>query len=91
MPKAETRLQRKIVEYLNANGFFAFKMPGTIFLRGMPDVFAVRDGRLYCFEVKTEKGKTTKLQEVLIAKFKQYGATCAVVRSVEEVRMLIAA
>jgi Holliday junction resolvase len=55
----------------------------------MPDVFAVRDGRLYCFEVKTAKGKTTKLQDRKLAELAAAGAIVGVVRSVDDVKRLV--
>ena len=57
---------------------------------GLPDIIAGVDGRFYGFEVKTEDGKPTKLQEATIRRIRASGGTAAVVRSVEEVRRILA-
>ena len=56
---------------------------------GIPDIIACVDGRFFGFEVKTEDGKPTKLQEATIRRIQASGGTAAVVRSVEEVRWIL--
>ena len=56
---------------------------------GIPDIIMCKNGRFYAFEVKTEDGKPTKLQEATIRKILACGGTAAVVRSVDEVRAVI--
>ena len=56
---------------------------------GIPDIIACVDGRFFGFEVKTEDGKPTKLQEATIRKILAAGGTALVVRSVNEVRTAI--
>jgi hypothetical protein len=43
-------------------------------------------GRLFCLEVKTPKGRTTKAQDQWGQLVRQMGAFCAVVRSPEEAK-----
>ena len=57
---------------------------------GIPDIIACIDGRFYGFEVKTEKGKVTKLQEATLRKIQKAGGVAAVVRSVEDVDAVLA-
>ena len=57
---------------------------------GIPDIIACVDGRFFGFEVKTVDGKPTKLQEATIRRIQASGGTAAVVRSVEEVRCILA-
>ncbi len=62
----------------------------------LPDVtrgidIACVDGRFYGFEVKTETGKPTKLQEATIRKILKAGGAAVIVRSVDEVRAVIEA
>ena len=57
---------------------------------GIPDIIACVDGRFFGFKVKTAYGKPTKLQEAAIRRIRSSGGTAAVVRSVEEVRRILA-
>lgn len=69
---------------------FAWKEHGGMYgTAGIPDIIACVGGRFYGFEVKTEKGKPTALQEASIRKINAAGGTAAVVRSVAEVRTLL--
>lgn len=56
---------------------------------GIPDIIACVGGRFYGFEVKTDKGKPTALQEATIRKINAAGGTALVVRSVDEVRTVL--
>lgn len=56
---------------------------------GIPDVIACINGHFYGFEVKTETGSPTKLQEATIRKIADAGGTATIVRSVDEVRALV--
>ena len=82
--KNETKLHNKIIAWLEKHGFVAVKMPGTVFMRGLPDILAIRNGRVWFFEVKTSKGKLSHMQKVWLEKLAKFGARCSVVRSVEE-------
>ena len=56
---------------------------------GIPDIICCYRGRFYGFEVKTEDGEPTRLQEATIRKIQKAGGTALVVRSVDEVRAVI--
>ncbi len=87
---SEASLTARILAWLRGNGFLAWKYHGSVFgVNGMPDIHAVRDGRFYCFEVKTAKGRLTKLQERKLAELAAAGAVCGVVRSLDDVQRLI--
>lgn len=58
---------------------------------GIPDVICCYRGRFVAFEVKTDKGKPTKLQEAVIRKIVRAGGTALIVRSVEDVKAALAA
>lgn len=69
---------------------FAWKEHGGMYgTAGIPDIIACIDGRFFAFEVKNEKGKPTKLQQVTLSRLNRCGAVAAVVRSVEDVRALV--
>lgn len=56
---------------------------------GIPDIIACIDGKFYGFEVKTDIGKPTKLQESTIRKINKAGGIAVVVRSVDEVKSIL--
>lgn len=87
----ERDIVRKIINYLKERGdCFCFKEHGGKYgTAGIPDIICCCNGRFYGFEVKTEKGKPTKLQEVIIRKINEAGGKAGVVRSVEDVEKMI--
>lgn len=69
---------------------FCWKEHGGMYgTAGIPDIIACVDGRFYGFEVKTEKGKPTALQEATIRKILAAGGEAVIVRSVDEVRSIL--
>ena len=88
---AERDVVAKIKNYLKTvpNCFFWKEHGGMYGTAGIPDIIACIDGHFFGFEVKTDKGKPTALQEATIRKILKCGGTAAVVRSVAEVRALI--
>ena len=88
---AESDIVKAIMRYLKTvPGCFFWKEHGGIYgTAGIPDIIACIGGHFFGFEVKTEKGKPTKLQESVIRKILAAGGTAMVVRSVEEVRAAV--
>jgi Holliday junction resolvase len=87
----EKQITTKIIAYLKSEGFFVWKQHGSAFQQsGLPDVFAVKGGKLFGFEVKRPGGVVSKLQQKRIADLQKAGALVCVVRSVEEVAQFIA-
>lgn len=69
---------------------FCWKEHGGMYgTAGIPDIIACVGGRFYGFEVKTGKGKPTALQEATIRKINAAGGKAAVVRSVEDVKVVL--
>lgn len=69
---------------------FAWKEHGGMYgTAGIPDIIACIDGKFYGFEVKTDTGKPTKLQESTIRKINKAGGIAVVVRSVDEVKSIL--
>ena len=87
----EKEIVKTIMAYLKTvPGCFCWKEHGGMFgTAGVPDIIACIGGRFYGFEVKTETGKPTKLQEAVIRKINAAGGTALVVRSVDEVRAVV--
>lgn len=84
----EREIVKMIMAYLKTvPGCFCWKEHGGMYgTAGIPDIIACIDGRFYGFEVKTDRGKPTKLQEATIRKIIAAGGTALVVRSVHEVK-----
>ena len=89
----ESDIVKAIMKYLKAvPRCFAWKEHGGMYgTAGIPDIIACINGRFFGFEVKTESGKPTKLQEATIRKILAADGTAVVVRSVDEVRAVIEA
>lgn len=89
----EKDIVKAIISYLKTVPHcFAWKEHGGMYgTAGIPDIIACVDGRFYGFEVKTETGKPTGLQEATIRKILAAGGTALVVRSVDEVRAVLSA
>jgi len=58
--------------------------------KGFSDLIAVRDGKIYFLEIKTENGKASPEQLNFIAVMRdRYGCTAGIVRSVEDAVRLV--
>lgn len=85
----EKQIQKKIIDYLKSIGAYVIKTVVTS-RSGVPDIIACYRGVFLAFEVKKEDGVVSKLQEYNIQEIKKAGGTCAVVRSLDEVKRIIA-
>jgi hypothetical protein len=87
----ESGLVDKIRIHLKGiEGLFFWKEHGGQFgTSGLPDIVCCYKGRFIGLEVKTDKGKTTVLQEVTLRRIRNAGGIVAVVRSVDEVLAVI--
>ena len=87
----EKDIVAKIRNYLKTvpNCFFWKEHGGQYGTAGIPDIIACINGHFCGFEVKTDVGKPTKLQESTIRKILAAGGTAVVVRSVDEVKAVV--
>jgi Holliday junction resolvase len=87
----EADIVKAIMKYLKTvPGCFCWKEHGGMYgTAGIPDIIACIGGHFFGFEVKTDSGKPTKLQEATIRKILASGGTALVVRSVDEVRTVV--
>ena len=85
----EARIQADILRYLRRRkDCFAFKAEVSS-ERGTPDIICCRAGRFYAFEVKTQKGKLSALQNAQLKRIKNAGGLAEVVRCIEDVKKLL--
>lgn len=87
----EADIVKAIMRYLKTvSGCFCWKEHGGISgIAGIPDIIACIGGHFYGFEVKTEVGKPTKIQDATIRKILAAGGTALMVRSVDKVRAVL--
>lgn len=87
----ESDIVKKILKHLKTlEGCFAWKEHGGMYgTAGIPDIIACIGGKFYAFEVKTENGKVTALQNATIKKILACGGHAYVVRSLDEVRTVL--
>jgi hypothetical protein len=66
--------KRAIKDYLNAKRYFWwYNVQGLGSFRGLPDIFALRGGKIWAIEVKAKKGKLSSYQVDFLITFKEAG------------------
>jgi len=84
----ESILQGKIRAHLITEGWFVVKLINTS-KPGMPDLMAIKDGKVLFFEVKNATGYLSKLQQYTIDFINDCGVGAYVVRNVEQVKNIL--
>ena len=85
----EKEVEKFLVREVKKLGGISFKFisPGNA---GVPDrIVILPSGKVIFVELKTDKGKLTKLQEVQIKKISDLGADARVLRGIEGVKEFI--
>ena len=86
----ETALTKKIQAYLKQQGCWVTKLHGGPTQQaGLPDLLAVKQGRAVFFEIKTETGRLSQLQEHTLGRLRSAGAVAEMVRSIEDVEYVL--
>lgn len=76
----EQQIQNKRIKQLEADGYYVLKLIKTN-KNGIPDLLAIPKGSNVLFsEVKTEKGKLSKLQEYRLKELDELGFNTEVYR-----------
>jgi len=74
----EQQIQTKRIKQLEAEGYYVLKLIKTN-KNGIPDILAIPpDANVLFSEVKTPKGKVSKLQEYRLKELKQHGVNTEV-------------
>lgn len=87
----EKDIVRNIIRYLKTlPQTFVWKEHGGMYgTAGIPDVICCHKGMFLAFEVKTETGKATLLQEITLRKIAEAGGKAVLVRSVDDVKRIM--
>lgn len=87
----EKTTTNQILKYLKSlPECFCFKQHGGLYgTSGIPDIIVCYKGKFVAFEVKTEKGKLSKLQEITIEKIQKANGMAFKVTSLEEVKEIL--
>ena len=76
----EQQIQKKKIKELEADGYYVLKLIKTN-KNGIPDVLALHpEYGIEFYEIKTKKGKASKLQEYRMKELKEYGFTAEIYR-----------
>ena len=76
----EQQIQTKKIKELEDSGYYVIKLIKTN-KNGIPDVLALHpDYGIEFYEIKTKKGKVSKLQEYRMKELKEYGFTAKIYR-----------
>lgn len=71
----EQQIQSKRIKQLEAEGYYVIKLIKTN-KNGIPDIIAIPpDSNVIFSEVKTPKGKLSRLQEYRLKELERYGST----------------
>lgn len=69
----EQQIQKKRIDQLEAEGYYVIKLIKTN-KNGIPDIVAIPPGAPVIFsEIKTPKGKTSKIQDYRMKELNKYG------------------
>ena len=87
----EKDIVNKIIKYLKTlSQTFVWKEHGGMYgTAGIPDVICCHKGMFVAFEVKTDSGKATLLQEITLRKITEAGGIAHLVRSLDEVKAVM--
>jgi Holliday junction resolvase len=89
----ESEIQAAIVKALRQLGFLVFHIPNQAtfgvrrysgMVSGAPDLIVLRGGRVWFFEVKTDRGKQSYAQKAIEEAITSEGFAYAIVRSVDD-------
>ena len=76
----EQQIQTKKIKELEALGYYVIKLIKTN-KNGIPDILAIHpEFGVEFYEIKTKKGKVSKLQEYRLKELRNYGVTAEVFR-----------
>lgn len=69
--KLESKIQAEVISIMEGKGFFVVKLIKTN-KNGIPDLLCMRKDEYFFIEVKSEKGKLSKIQEYRIKELQTF-------------------
>lgn len=81
----EAQIQKAVISFLEKKGAFVVKTIACS-KAGVPDILCCLNGKFIGVEVKSERGKPTKLQLFQLAKIEEAGGLAFVAKSVLDVK-----
>ena len=85
--KLESKLQKDVNEYLKDEGWFFH--PSDKYIKGIPDIIGVCNGKFVAIELKVKNRKPSTLQKITLNRIEKAGGKSYVARSLEEVKDII--
>lgn len=83
----ESKIQRSIIVYLKSKGWVVIKIIASNY-NGVPDLLAIKNGRVIFFEVKQPKKYPTELQIARIRELIKSGVEAYYVTDKKQVELL---
>lgn len=88
--KEETKLQKKVQDYLESLGAYCFKVHGSAYMKaGIPDIICCYKGYFIGIECKVGKNKMSSLQEQHMGKIVIAGGIHILAYKLEDVKQVI--
>ncbi len=79
MKQPETKFKEKVLKKLRElDGLWCVKTQ-FVSIAGIPDIIGCYNGRFFAWELKTDKGRATKLQQYILKQIGKAGGITAVV------------
>jgi Holliday junction resolvase len=85
----ESKIQNKILAYLNSLNYTYVIKVISANKRGVPDIIGCYKGKFFAIETKTNKGVVSDLQKLNIQNIKEAKGAAIVARSLEDVIVFI--
>ncbi len=87
MKVTETDIRRQIQDYLRIRGWFVFYiLQGLGAYKGIPDLIAVKNGRVLFIELKTKTGRQSDHQRKFQSDIEAHGGEYVLCRGVDELQ-----
>lgn len=96
----ESDIQKAIIDFLRYKGHFVWKNLSVgikkangsyipVGMRGLPDIMAIKNGRLFALEVKSGRNTASDDQKRVLEELEAKGAIVGVVYSIDDVEILL--
>lgn len=84
-PTPEAILLKQTKQYLSVTGWFVTRVHQSLGSQpGIPDIIAIKHGRVIALELKAPKGKLSDAQVAWAGQWRAHGGECYMVKTLEE-------